>query len=505
MNGIIPIYKPAGFTSFDIVAIMRRLTGVRKIGHSGTLDPMATGVLPTFIGAATKSVASERFTVDSRVNPAKEYVAEFRLGITTDTQDSSGRILSESAVNITRDDFEAAAADFVGEIRQIPPMYSAVKVGGRKLCDIVRKGGEVAEIERKPRRVTIHAPEILSFDEVAGTGTIRVACSKGTYIRTLLHDIGGKLGCGAIMTALERTRSDGFGLEDCHDLEKLRAMSAAQIEELLLPWGRNIALGVFDGVHIGHAQVLQNADAAFTFCDLPSGEKIISFEKRRNLLNSRGIKDVFAYEFAEVCDLSAEEFVRDILRGKLKGGVVTCGENFRFAKGASADVRDLRRICGEYGIEVRVVAAVEHEGVIVSSTRIRAAICGGDIVSANTLLGRDLSYSGVVIEGAKIGRAIGFPTANMRFPDGCVLPRFGVYRSRVYIGGESYSGVTNIGVKPTLTQERVPLIETHILDFDCDIYGQKITVSLQSFVRGERKFSSLDALKNQIKTDIEGN
>jgi tRNA pseudouridine55 synthase len=227
MNGIICVYKPRGFTSFDVIAIMRRLLGTKKIGHSGTLDPMAEGVLPVFAGAATKAV-------DFTPETDKEYRAEFRLGIITDTQDITGRILDERTnCYVPRPRIEKSIKRFIGEIEQLPPMYSAVKVNGKRLYNLARKG---VEVERETRKVTIHSIELEEYG--SSEGIIKVSCSKGTYIRTLIHDLGQELGFGATMTALQRTVSNGFTLEDCYTLETLRAVyerSPDKLAELMKP------------------------------------------------------------------------------------------------------------------------------------------------------------------------------------------------------------------------------------------------------------------------------
>jgi tRNA pseudouridine55 synthase len=213
---------------------MRRLLNTRKIGHSGTLDPMAEGVLPTFVGAATKAV-------DFCPDGDKEYRAAFRLGLTADTQDISGKILTQVPAFVSRKRLGEAAKNYIGEIEQIPPMYSAVKIGGKKLYELARKGAKDEDVKREARKITIHALQIESYDEESAAGVIRVSCSKGTYIRTLIHDIGQELGFGAVMTALQRTRSNGFTLDDCHALEKLRAIYASNpqgLERLLLPLER---------------------------------------------------------------------------------------------------------------------------------------------------------------------------------------------------------------------------------------------------------------------------
>ena len=210
MNGIILIDKPQNFTSFDVVAVVRKKFGTKKVGHGGTLDPMATGVLPVFIGCATKAV-------DLLPDSGKSYRAGFRLGLTSDTLDIWGELSEEKPADIGRESLEAVLEWFRGEIEQTPPMYSALKVGGRKLCDLARQG---IEVERKARKITISRLDLLSFD--GKNGVIEVDCSTGTYIRTLVDDIGKSLGTGAVMTSLCRTRACGFALSECVSIEELR-------------------------------------------------------------------------------------------------------------------------------------------------------------------------------------------------------------------------------------------------------------------------------------------
>ena len=221
MNGIICIDKPQGFTSFDVVAKLRGITKIRRIGHAGTLDPMATGVLPVFIGRATKAC-------DMLPDSDKEYEAEFRLGVVTDTQDSTGEVLSRSESRVAESDLRAAVDSFLGKQLQVPPMYSAVKVDGKRLYDLARQG---IEVERKPREIEIYKIELLSFDEGSQCGKLLISCSKGTYIRTICHDLGQKLGCGAVMTALRRTRAAGFSLSDCITIEEAQKLSDPDVLE----------------------------------------------------------------------------------------------------------------------------------------------------------------------------------------------------------------------------------------------------------------------------------
>ena len=215
-NGILIIDKPQGWTSMDVCAKLRGKFREKRVGHGGTLDPMATGVLPVFFGRATRAV---EFAADSD----KEYIAGLKLGIITNTQDTTGEVLESRPVAVGREDLDAVLARFTGPIEQIPPMYSAIKKDGRKLYELARKG---VEVERKPRPVTIHALELLKEPPFGWTGEehtcfLRVRCSKGTYVRTLCHDIGQALGCGGCMSALRRTEAGGCSLGESHTLEQV--------------------------------------------------------------------------------------------------------------------------------------------------------------------------------------------------------------------------------------------------------------------------------------------
>ena len=221
-NGILIIDKPQDWTSMDVCARLRRCLGERRIGHAGTLDPMATGVLPVFVGRATRAV---EFASEGQ----KEYLAGLRLGLVTDTQDTSGAVLEERPAAVTPGELEAVLPRFRGPIQQVPPMYSAIKIQGKKLYELARKGREV---ERPPRPITIHS---LTVEDVLGPDRflIRVRCSKGTYVRTLCHDIGQALGCGGTMFSLRRTMAAGFSLEQALPLE--RVLSHSEPHSLLLP------------------------------------------------------------------------------------------------------------------------------------------------------------------------------------------------------------------------------------------------------------------------------
>lgn len=219
MNGIVNIYKPLGITSFGVISRVRQILGIKKAGHTGTLDPMAEGVLPVCIGKGTKAAGILTDT-------DKRYRAEMKLGITTDTQDMQGTVLSRCEHNVTENEFRAVMNRFTGEIQQLPPMYSAVKIGGKKLYELARKG---IEVERRPRNVNVYSINLLEFshDKII----LDIECSKGTYIRTICSDIGDKLGCGGTMLSLTRTRAGIFTSENSVSLESF----AENPEKYIIP------------------------------------------------------------------------------------------------------------------------------------------------------------------------------------------------------------------------------------------------------------------------------
>ena len=224
MNGILLIDKQPDWTSNDVVAKLKGILHQRRIGHSGTLDPMATGLLVVFVGRATRAVEfAEGYD--------KRYLAGLRLGITTDTQDITGTVLEEKSVSVSMEELDQALALFRGEIQQVPPMYSAIKHQGRRLYDIARKGGQV---ERAPRTITIHDLRVTGGQ--GGDWLLDVSCSKGTYVRTLCHDLGQTLGCGGCMSSLRRVQAGQFSVDQAVTLEQVQIMAdEGRAEELLLP------------------------------------------------------------------------------------------------------------------------------------------------------------------------------------------------------------------------------------------------------------------------------
>ena len=256
-NGIIIIDKPAGWTSMDVCAKLRGILKTKKIGHAGTLDPMATGVLPVFVGQATRAVSFAE-------SGSKEYVAGLRLGLVTNTQDTSGETLETHHVTATAEDLRAVLPRFTGPIEQVPPMFSAIKIGGQKLYELARKGQEV---ERKSRAVTIYELELL---EQTGEGEylLRILCSKGTYVRTLCHDIGRALGCGGCMSSLRRTMAAGFTLAESYTLDQVQAQGEALLREV------DSLFADCPAYHIRHARVdslCRNGNAFTVHDDLSDG------------------------------------------------------------------------------------------------------------------------------------------------------------------------------------------------------------------------------------------
>ena len=262
MNGIILIDKPRDWTSHDVVGKLRRLLKERRIGHSGTLDPMATGLLVVFVGRATRAV-------EFAEGDAKQYIAGLRLGLETDTQDTTGTVLQTYENHVTEEQLRAALPVFTGPISQVPPMYSALKVNGQKLCDLARKGKEV---ERKPRTITIYKLECLEFS--GETAKLYIHCSKGTYIRTLCKDIGAALGCGGCMESLRRVSAGSYTIEEAIPLAQLvestepekylrgvdtlfaehSAVTLTEKQELRCKNGNSFSVNLTDGTYRAYSQ-----------------------------------------------------------------------------------------------------------------------------------------------------------------------------------------------------------------------------------------------------------
>lgn len=275
-----------------------------------------------------------------------------------------------------------------------------------------------------------------------------------------------------------------------------------------------VALGLFDGVHLGHRAVLNIAVESglvpfvFTFNPETVAVKsslgyIYNKEEKDRLLADCGIEQIYSVDFSDVCGMNGEEFVKNILIDRLNAGFVCCGNNFRFGKNASCGTAELRELGRKYGFEVKVADDVVYEGETVSSTAVRNMLLNGDTVRAWQFLGRPYTISKTVVHGAELGRTIGFPTINQVFSKGQLVLKFGVYASDVCIDGAWYRAMTNIGMKPTVNYNGIPLAETHIMDFSGDLYGMRVQINIREFIRPEQKFNSVDELKKQIAEDME--
>lgn len=279
--------------------------------------------------------------------------------------------------------------------------------------------------------------------------------------------------------------------------------------------GTSVALGFFDGFHRGHQAIVKAAcdtplfPIAFTFRNHPAG--VISSqrspalltlsEERKSLLESAGAQVVWCDFDRPFSQLSAQEFFGDILVGRLGARRLVSGANYRFGHKAAGDVGTLRELAGPHGIEVVTLDGVQEAGEWISSTRVRQAVKDGDMDAVLRMLGRHYALEARVLRGDQRGRTLGFPTANLPLPEGKAVPAYGVYACQVRRGGQSHPAVANLGIRPTITSSGEPVLEVHLLDFEGDLYGEKLHVELCAFLRPEQRFSGLDALREQIGKD----
>ena len=276
-----------------------------------------------------------------------------------------------------------------------------------------------------------------------------------------------------------------------------------------------VAVGMFDGVHLGHRLMLESLvneskrlglpSAIFTFSasDNPkSDSKLITLsDKKTELFSELGIDVVFSADFSEIKTMSAIDFTESVLYNAIGARAVVCGYDFRFGKDRTGDAELIKKLLSPKGVSVITQNAVEKNGVPISSTNIRLFLSEGDLTSANGLLGRAFSFKSEIVHGKQLGRTLGFPTINQIYPKELVLPRFGVYAVRCRIGGRLYGGVANIGVKPTVSDENTPICETYLFDYSGDCYGCMAETEFIEFIRAEKRFSSLNELKEQVERD----
>ena len=295
MNGVICVNKPKGFTSFDVIAKMRGIAHQRKIGHTGTLDPLATGVLILLFGNATK--AAEMIP-----DKTKSYIADFKLGLATDTQDITGKVISECEhYSVSEQEVKEVLESFLGEIEQIPPMYSAVSVGGKRLYELARQG---IEVERKPRKAVISEIHLMSFDGTCGK--VSLICSEGTYVRTIINDMGTKLGIGATMTELVRTRASGFTLKDCITLIEAQELADKNmLETKLIPTDK--LFSCYPAIYLSEKQASMFKNG-------------IRLDSKRISHKGEGLYRVYGSEFLAIGKIANEELIiKKSFYGKSEG------------------------------------------------------------------------------------------------------------------------------------------------------------------------------------------
>lgn len=624
-DGVVIVDKPAGMTSHDVVAKMRWLARTRKVGHAGTLDPMATGVLVLGVGRATR-------VLTYLVGADKEYVTTIRLGQRTSTDDAQGEIVSTAdAAHVSAAALRAAAAQFTGDIEQVPSTVSAIKVDGRRAYDLAR-AGEPVELKARPVTVTrldVGEPRVVVVDGVSVVDVeATVECSSGTYVRALARDLGDALGVGGHLTALRRTRVGGVRVADAHGLDALvaraeedhlpvptigsaRALEGTMPQLALEPaqalavvhgqrvergattaatvagvdregrlvavleragaWlrpvtvfmtpdeigpvaeepdeptpraeGRGlrvwraysdvppdlgpavVTIGNFDGVHLGHQEVLGEvveraralgaAAVAVTFSPHPRAvhapqeplRLVTSAQQRREHLGAAGLDGLLELDYTlELAAQSPREFVESCFVGALRASVVVVGQDVRLGAGNSGNLATLVALGAEHGFEVVTVTDRGVAGGRWSSTAARRLLDDGDVARAATVLGRPHRLRAEVVHGDARGRTIGFPTANLSQVVEGLVPADGVYAGWLLRRGRASDSrlpaAVSIGTNPTFdgTQRRV---EAYVLDrTDLDLYGEVVELDLVAHLRPTLRFESVETLVTQMNRDV---
>lgn len=599
MDGFINLFKPKKFTSHDALNIVRRSFPGTKIGHGGTLDPDATGVLPVCLGKATRL---QEYVMGKQ----KQYEADIVFGITALSLDMSGDItVVDDAFQLDEEKLGEVLAGFIGVQQQIPPVISAIKKNGVPLYKLAKKGQEV---ETEPREIEIYGIRLLQVDKSSDFPRARISvdCSKGTYIRSLGRDIGEAMGTVAVIDHLVRNGTGIFSVENAVTLSEIEdrvknkdysfvlspeaavadlrkytvtdgkqwkqiidgnespvlgeadgevvifdcygsLMALGKIEsEILKPqkilWEPRkrkgklkifdmaqyrsetplaVAIGNFDGVHLGHRLLIDQcvkaaekrgiSSAVLTFSPHPQVYfqqkqhfELFSPAQKAEAVDGLGVDCLLTADFnRELAEMSPETFVEEILKQKLRAEIVYVGENFFFGKDGVGTAEALRAVAGEKGIEVVILPELKFDGETVSSSRIRKALSRGDVVFASRLLKQTYYVKGTVKEGRKLGRTIGFPTANLDFSDHIFIPQCGVYIANAFYDGKKHPAVACIGHRPTVEAGQKTNLEVHILDGAPDLYGKELKVQLLCILRGEKTFADLEELKAAIAEDVQ--
>lgn len=527
-TGFLNVYKEKGMTSMQVCARIRRILNVDKVGHAGTLDPMAEGVLPVALGRATKSVTEVG-------DGTKIYEAGMLLGKVTDTQDITGTVISEYDGTLPKEEeVKEAIMSFMGGYDQMTPMYSARQVDGRRLYDIARNGGEV---ERSSKKIDILDISVKSMNLPHVVFTVK--CSKGTYVRTLCHDIGESLKCGACMESLKRTAVGDFLIEDTlsfSDIERLQ--EEGRIDSTLRVVAPTaVAIGKFDGTHLGHRALLKELRKkaekhhlrSLVLIIEPCEKTIEEKEERREMLLSMGIDYVIELPLTkELMTMSAEDFLSEILIKKLSMKYLVGGNDISFGYNKRGNADFLRAHAAEYGFHYRLIDKIKMAGGDddVSSTLLRKELSVGNMEAAAEIMGHPYSFTGEVVHGRHIGTdVLGISTMNLMIPDTLQTPPFGVYSVKATVKGKEDKqvrndhtapkdrnslvlyGIANLGRKPSVNEGKDPVsLETHVFTEDCEglnAYGKTVKVELLHFIRPEMKFESLSELRTQlIEKDI---
>ena len=536
----------------DVCAKLRHILHMKKIGHAGTLDPMAEGVLPVALGRATKDV-------DRIGDGVKTYRAGMLLGLETDTEDITGKVLrtSDGAGWPSEEEIREAVMSFLGDYEQLTPMYSARKVDGKKLYQYAREGKEV---ERKTKAVRILDIEIeeISIPHVRFT----VSCTKGTYIRTLCKDIGEKLGCGACMESLTRTRVGDFSDETAKKIREIEeAEAAGSIDSLLTVKAPTaVSIGKFDGTHMGHQALMRELRKTAQEHHLRTLVLILKFgqsgiltdEERKQRFYDLGIDYCIELPFTkDMMNMSAEDFLEKILIGRYNMKAIVAGDDVSFGRGKQGNADFLRANAEKYGIIVDLIEKVridlskdpankvvsvlaesrlaaaraekkdpgpyngadgenENGAQVISSTLLRQEIEKGDMLHVTRLLGAPYAITGYVVHGRHLGtERLRIPTMNMKVPPELILPPKGAYAVQAYVADDKgvfdmehpLHGMANLGSRPTVdgSDEHQVMLETHLFDESGDFYGKKIKVELCFFIRPEEKFESLEALRQHLE------
>ena len=597
LSGVVAIDKPEGWTSHDVIAVVRGATGEGRVGHSGTLDPMATGLMIVLVGPATR-------LADRIESQEKAYRATVTFGSETDTDDRMGRVTRTAAVSpelFCSEAVRSYVAALVGKGEQVPPAYSAIKVDGVRSYAAARRGEDVL-LPARPYEV--FRAEVVSIDEDRSSVTVDLWVSKGTYIRAIARDLGRTLGTAAHLSDLRRLSVGSLGIESAISIDTVRSVSsvpggistyfidpvkllrlptvvvsdsdvadgrpvsrpglaelnglvahesvamctvdsrllaiyrisadeARLVPETVFPRGvlpgnlgeAVVAIGVFDGVHIGHQKVLGTcvaqarsrgvAAVAVTFDPAPTAKSsgknggrplapLTSVLQRAELMKCLGVDHVVVIPFdANLGDTSAENFVSSVLAARVVPQCFVVGDDFRFGAGGEGTVHTLSAHADTVSVDLAHMGSQP-----VSSTAVRAALATGDLATAARLLGRPVSVAGIVESGTQIGREIGAPTANLSYEPPVGALRHGVYvgtariaTCRDTVGVVQYPAAVFVG-RPRLDDVRQPLLEAHLIGFEGDLYGMRLVIELHSFVRDVIRFESREELAEAIRNDI---